>query len=158
MSTVEALLAAARAAQNEQPLQGSSGGSSTVPVPDEQVQVMVTLLREAIAGGAQTGHVVTIPLSFWRMADGVTNQPWAPRSNPAQGYATAVRAVLCAAVGGDGSALWVSQFTAYGDAPAVAEGAQPAKRPTIGAGLQLRGTIPAKAKVLPGFEHLKAAA
>jgi hypothetical protein len=155
MSTVEALLAAARAAQVEQPLEGSSGGN-TVPVPDEQVQVMVTLLREAIAGGKTTGHVVTIPLAFWR-PDGVTNAPWAPRANPAQGYATAVRAVLCAAVGGDGSALWVSQFTAYGPEPVQVEGQAPLKRPTIGAGLQLRGTIPAKAKVLPGFEHLKAA-
>ncbi len=143
------------AAITSAPVMERSGSSATVPPPAEQVEALCTFIRQRVAAGSVQPFIVPIPDAFWHQADGVTNQPWAPRGNPAQAYAEACRKVLCGAKGGDGTVVWVSQFTAQGDAEVNADGTK-GKRPITGAGLEVRERIPGLAKNIPAeYAHLQ---
>lgn len=130
------------------------GSSSAVPPPPEHVEALCTAIRSRVAAGVVQPFIVPIPVQLWKEADGITNKPWSPKGNPAQGYAEACRKALCGAKGGDGTVVWVSQYTEQGTLPADAP--EGSKRPIVGAGLEVRERIPGLAKNIPAeYLHLQ---
>jgi hypothetical protein len=171
------LIAALEAEMASHPVDAARGSKATVPVPQEHVDALVAVLRKGIAAGKGDGFAVPIPDAWYVTGrgpvvgeDGVTpvvgadgtpvthitsTQAWATAGNPAEHYARAARKALCACAGGDGSAVWVGQWSEpIETGPKNAEGKR--KRVNVRGAVVLRTAIPKAAKVAPEFEHLKA--
>jgi hypothetical protein len=146
------MLTSLLAAINQAPAMQRSGSGASVPPPAEQVEAFCSVIRTRIGAGEAQPFIVPIPVAFYKLADGVTNAAWAPKGNPAQGYADECRKRLCGAKGGDGTAVWVSQYTELGTLPADAP---ENKRPILGAGLEV-ASASGLARISCRYLHLQA--